>query len=271
MSDFGLRLRDDYLLPPTPMAIQDADLIEGLFPRDFDPIIEEGLDIVETIEDDFASQFEQNVKDNRQSPNKRPRADPDTLIMRRRQPTPRPTVKSFNSMKSTVKKLNCCIDSELLTKDLSVNALSLISGTTDPLPLFNTISQGDSSDNRTGKTIHIQSVEINYQKPVSSTYPSNELPIEIFLVRPLANGTAPVAADFTVDKPGSLYKKESGWQVTKLVPGTSSQLYKRVNLRNMKVVFSGGTARQNNMYIVVRNYSPETVVMNGTIRINYRG
>jgi len=271
MNDFGLRLRDDYLLPPTPMAIQDADLIEGLFPRDFDPIIEEGLDIVETIEDDFASQFEQNVKDNRQSPNKRPRTDSDNLIMRRRQPAPRPTVKSFNSMKSTVKKLNCCVDSELLTKELGINGLSLASGVTDSTAVFATISQGDSTDNRTGKTIHVQSIELNYQKPVSSTYPGNDLPIEIFLCRPLANGTAPVDADFSVNKPGSLYEKDSGWQVAKLIPGSSSQLYKRINLRNMKVTFSGGTPRHNNMYVVIRNYSPETAVFNGTIRINYRG
>jgi hypothetical protein len=250
------------------MAIEDANLIEGLFPRDFDEGIDEVLDIVEEVETDFDTYLHPD-KETKQSYKKR-KYDETHGTMRRRQPS-RPTVKSYNQMKSTVKKLNCCVDSELLSKELSINGLSLVSGTTDSTSILATISQGDSTDNRTGKSIHIQSIELNYQKPVSSTYPGNELPIEIFLVRPLANGTAPVAADFSVDKPGSLYKKDSGWQITKLIPGTSTQLYKRVNLRNMKVTFSGGTPRYNNMYVVIRNYTPETVVMNGTIRLNYRG
>lgn len=269
MSDFGLRLRDDYLLPPTPMAIQDANLIEGIFPRDFDEVIDEGLDIVETLEDDWNSQFNQNLKNNRQSPKKRPRTDSDNLIMRRRQP--KPTVASYNSMQTKVKKLSCCVATEVLNKEIQVSGLSLPVNTTDSVGIISTISQGDSTDNRTGKVIHIKSIELNYQKPVNSTYPGNDLPIEIFLVRPYANGTAPVAADFTVDQPGSLYAKDKGWQVTKLIPGSSSQLFKRVNLRNMKVTFSGSSPRENNLYLVYRNYGPVAATINGTIRISYHG
>lgn len=269
MTDFGDRLRNDYLLPPTPMAIEDANLIEGLLPRDADPIIDDTLNIIEILEDEFTSQFNQNLKDNRQSPNKRPRTDSDNLIMRRRQP--KPTVASYNSMQTKVKKLSCCVDTELLHKEIQVDSLNLAVDTTDSVAIFNTITQGDSTENRTGKQIRVKSIEFNFQKPVSSGYPGNDLPVEIFLCRPYANGTAPVAADFTVDQPGSLYSKDKGWQVAKCIPGTSSQLYKRVNLRNMKVTYSNGTPRDNNIYLVYRNYGPAAATMNGTIRISYYG
>lgn len=274
MTSFGDRLRNDYLLPPTPMAVQDANLIEGILPRDADPIISDALDIVEYAEDEFTSLFKENVNKNRPDPPSKKRKY-DMVSYQRRRPTPI-TASSLVSMKKKLNRVSCCVNTETgyHFRELSQ---STTGGSVATLGCLDAFLQGNLITQRTGDRVHCQGIEI--QCHVSQSGSTVIKGGHLFLVASLDQNKVPELGDFKVFGKNCIYIPQAGrllWHAaTDTAFNVNGYFKKYIPLKNRLAKYAGASSdcKNGNLYFVYVNTTTDTEnhVVNCLTKISFKG
>lgn len=256
---FGDRLFSEGVIPP--QLIEDANVIEDIFPKFVDDEIDKVQDLIDYREHIFS---EPNP-----SPTKRQKTSTDMVSYQRRKRSPI-TVSSLHSMKNKLNKVACCnnVEKHSYTEDFSS---AIADGGLMSIDLFNGIDRGSNGQNRYGDKIKVKSVSIIMERPLKAN--NTVAPLDIFLVKPLDTDTAPILADFTGGShPACIYSHQAGTTLRHLKYLNSNVPFWNLNKywkRPMTVTYVSTVVRGNHIYFCVKNAVGETITVRGTIKIDF--
>ena len=259
---FGDRLYREGVIPP--QLIEDANIIEDIFPKFVDDEIDKVQDLIDYREHIFS---EPNP-----SPTKRQKTSSNMVSYQRRKRSPI-TAASVVTMKKKLRKIDCCVDTEKGVAYVNVN-LTIAAAGMSTINLFGAISKGDESSGRTGDVIKVKSIETLVTRPLLTG--GNVAQLDMYYLKPLDVDSPPISGHFSNAGlyPGGFYMSLYGQTVKHfkyLLGNVPFWNFNKYYSRPLTVRYAGNDARQNNLYFVVRNNTGETVTMTGTIKIEFYG